>query len=491
MDSRYTVWKHSTWRRLGVRGPTPFPFLGCLKDIGTKGFIKADMDYVEKYGNIVGIYTGTLPSLLITDPDMIKEVFIKEYQTFTNRVSIFKPDELMSDMITVAEDDHWKFIRSTMTPTFTTGKLKNMVPTIQRCCGDLVKDILSQTNDEHIVEMKTVCERFTMDVISSTAFGLNINKDKELNKEFVSYAKKTITTNLIKPYFIAVLVFPFLKNIMGSLFKAPLFGEGAEAFFRNVITQLLSERKASDNKHFCDFIQLMLNAHKDTDKGGEISELGGRDFSQYKNRGLTENEILVNSIVFFAAGFDTTSNAITFAVYELARNSSMQDRLIVEIDREIGKDLPSYESLPKMQYLDMFLSEVLRLYAAATRINRAAKNDITVKGVFIPKGTDVTLPIPALHRNPKYWPDPETFDPERFTDENKAKRPLHAYLPFGLGPHVCIGMRLALIEAKLALINMLQSFRFLSCDKTEVPIQLEKGFLIRPLNGVYLQIQKR
>ncbi|XP_071147812.1 cytochrome P450 3A24-like [Mytilus edulis] len=490
----YTLWKHTLWRRLGVPGPIPFPILGSIKDLAVKGVSKTDQDLVPKYGSVVGVYNGTIPVLLVTDTDLIKEIFIKEYQTFTNRVLILKTDDLLDSMITAAEDDHWKFIRSTMTPTFTSGKLKNMLPMILRCCDDLVNNINGKLEQNDTVEMTEVFGGFTLDVIASTAFGLQVNSQKEPDNEFVTNTKKTLTDSVVKPYFVIVMIFPFLKNLMGTLFKAPVFGEGSEDFFRNIVQQLVAERKSNSNSHFRDFIQLMLNSHKDKTKekeNGRIDELGGLDFSEYKNRGMNENEILTNSMVFFGAGFDTTKTTLSFAAYVLALHPDMQERLFTEIDNELGKSPPTYDSLPNMKYLEMFLAEVLRLYAAVPRINRRAKSDITVNGMFIPKDTDVTIPISALHRNPKYWPEPEKFDPERFTDENKATRPMYSYLPFGLGPRVCIGMRLALIETKYALISTVQNFKFVVGSKTEIPMPLEKGFITRPLNGIHLKIEKR
>ncbi|CAG2240592.1 CYP3A [Mytilus edulis] len=458
------------------------------------GVSKTDQDLVPKYGSVVGVYNGTIPVLLVTDTDLIKEIFVKEYQTFTNRVLILKTDDLLDSMITAAEDDHWKFIRSTMTPTFTSGKFTSMLPMILRCCDDLVDNINGKLEQNDTVEMTEVFGGFTLDVIASTAFGLQVNSQKEPDNEFVTNTKKTLTDSVVKPYFVIVMIFPFLKNLMGTLFKAPVFGEGSEDFFRNIVQQLVAERKSNSNSHFRDFIQLMLNSHKDKTKekeNGRIDELGGLDFSEYKNRGMNENEILTNSMVFFGAGFDTTKTTLSFAAYVLALHPDMQERLFTEIDNELGKSPPTYDSLPNMKYLEMFLAEVLRLYAAVPRINRRAKSDITVNGMFIPKDTDVTIPISALHRNPKYWPEPEKFDPERFTDENKATRPMYSYLPFGLGPRVCIGMRLALIETKYALISTVQNFKFVVGSKTEIPMPLEKGFITRPLNGIHLKIEKR
>ncbi|CAG2196160.1 CYP3A [Mytilus edulis] len=488
----FTAWKHSLWRRLGYPGPIPFPFLGNLKDMALKGVNKNDQDLVPKYGGVVGIFNGTIPVLLVTDPDLIKEIFIRESETFTNRVVIFPADEVLHGQISVSEDEHWKFIRSIMQPTYTSGNLKHILPTVQKSCDDLVNVIAQRVAGGAVIEMKKICGGYTMDVICSTAFGLNSNSLKEPDNDFVAYSTGILTSNLVRPYFIICMVFPFLKNVMGSLFKVPKFGRGVEQFFRNVVSQIMAERKINNNNNFRDFIQSMITAENVKPKGSTIQKDNKEEIiSAYQNRGMTEDEIVMNAMIFFGAGYDLTSNTLMFAVYELALHPEIQEKLFEEINNEIGKDAPTYESISSLQYLDMFLSEVLRLHAAFHRINRHTKNDITVNGMFIPKGTDVTIPISALHRISQNWPDPDKFDPQRFTQENKAKRPMYSYLPFGLGPRVCVGMRLVVMETKMALIAMIQHFKYCSCSKTEIPIPLEKGLLARPLNGVYIRVEKR
>lgn len=484
----YTVWRHGIWRRLGIPGPKPYPFLGLLKQLPVDGFGPTDYNLIQKYGRVVGVYQGTRPTLLVSDPDLIRDIFIKEFSNFTNRSDVIKPDEFTSHAINIARDDYWKFLRSKISPTFTSGKLKNMMPLVQRCCTDLVENIRQQAQGDLAVDMKEIASGFTMDVISSTAFGLQVNSQKEKDNQFVKYARKAMRSDVNAIFFLICMTFPFMKEIMAKLFKTPTFG-GVEDFFKQVVSDIVKDRKENP-REYKDFIELILeDTRKDVSDDPETK--GDKGVWRFQSRALTEEEIAVNSLLFFAAGFDTTSSAISFAAYCLATHQDLQDKLIEEVDSLIGKNIPSYEVVMKMEYLEKFVSEVLRIYPPATRFFREAKDDITMNGWFIPKGTDVTGPIYALHRDPEYWPDPETFDPERFTEENKATRHPYAYLPFGLGPRICVGMRLALLQTKMSIVNMLQHYRFMTCDQTEIPVILEKGFLTRAQNGIKLKVEAR
>ncbi|XP_062574948.1 cytochrome P450 3A19-like [Saccostrea cucullata] len=149
-----------------------------------------------------------------------------------------------------------------------------------------------------------------------------------------------------------------------------------------------------------------------------------------------------NSILFLMACYETTASAMTCIAYNLATNPECQDKLIQEIDTVLGQ---------------------------SNRINSE------VDGVKIPPNTELIFPIFAIHRNPKYWPEPEKFDPERFTPENKESRYLYTFLPFGHGPRNCIGQRLAGMDVKCSITYILQHYRFTNCSETEIPLQLRKN----------------
>lgn len=121
-----------------------------------------------------------------------------------------------------------------------------------------------------------------------------------------------------------------------------------------------------------------------------------------------------------------------------------------------------------MKYMDMVIDETMRVYPTATRLDRVANKDYEYEGIKFPKGLIITVPIYALHHDPDIYPDPEQFNPERFSEENKRSRENVAFIPFGAGPRICIGMRFSMIEMKLLLSSILSKYRFVTCEKTPV-----------------------
>lgn len=163
-------------------------------------------------------------------------------------------------------------------------------------------------------------------------------------------------------------------------------------------------------------------------------------------REWSDNEIVAQCFLFFVAGFETSSTALTFAMYELARNQDVQQKLFEEV-QETNKKLAgqklSYDVLQKMRYMDQVLSETLRIWPPAANTDRMCVkaydyNDGTNR-FRIDKGTSIWIPIYSLHHDPKYFPNPKKFDPERFSEANKDSIAADAYMPFGIGPRNCIG----------------------------------------------------
>ena len=180
-----------------------------------------------------------------------------------------------------------------------------------------------------------------------------------------------------------------------------------------------------------------------------------------KSSSTLSNDEIVSVIIL--AGYDTTSNTLSYTAYLLALNPTIQDNLVKEIKDyyEANPDSSLYDAAENIEYVNMVLCESLRMFPPAPRTNQECKRTCAVTDDFvIEEGIDISFPIFSLHHNANYWPNPEKFDPERFNPNNEQSYPKFAYLPFGEGPRNCVGKRLALLEAKMTLVAILKDLQF-------------------------------
>ncbi|CAG2113397.1 unnamed protein product [Medioppia subpectinata] len=212
------------------------------------------------------------------------------------------------------------------------------------------------------------------------------------------------------------------------------------------------------------------------------------------NKKLTMDEIVAQAWVFFLAGSETTSNTLGYGSYELALNPHIQDRLYDEVMSSVDSEGEiSYDELAKLPLLDAVISETLRLYPSVVRLDRKAKVDYKLAdtGITIEKGKCVEIPVYAIHHSEEYYENAHQFDPDRFMPQNRHKLVAYTYLPFGAGPHNCIGMRFALMEVKLAFVHIIQRFRFVRTEQTSVPLEYRKAVPFLSATSVVVGIQKR
>lgn len=174
-------------------------------------------------------------------------------------------------------------------------------------------------------------------------------------------------------------------------------------------------------------------------------------------------------LIFLLAGHETTATSLCFALHLLARHPEQQDRAREEISRVLGDRTPGAADLERLPYLTQVLKEAMRLYPAAPVIGRKAVATTRIGEHTVPAGADVILAPWVTHRHPAYWPDPDRFDPERFTPEAEAGRPRYAWFPFGGGPRACIGQHFSMLESVIALAMILRAYAFEAVD-TEIPV---------------------
>nr|8GK3_A Chain A, Cytochrome P450 3A7 [Homo sapiens]8GK3_B Chain B, Cytochrome P450 3A7 [Homo sapiens]8GK3_C Chain C, Cytochrome P450 3A7 [Homo sapiens]8GK3_D Chain D, Cytochrome P450 3A7 [Homo sapiens]8GK3_E Chain E, Cytochrome P450 3A7 [Homo sapiens]8GK3_F Chain F, Cytochrome P450 3A7 [Homo sapiens]8GK3_G Chain G, Cytochrome P450 3A7 [Homo sapiens]8GK3_H Chain H, Cytochrome P450 3A7 [Homo sapiens]8GK3_I Chain I, Cytochrome P450 3A7 [Homo sapiens]8GK3_J Chain J, Cytochrome P450 3A7 [Homo sapien len=472
----YGTRTHGLFKKLGIPGPTPLPFLGNALSF-RKGYWTFDMECYKKYGKVWGIYDGQQPMLAITDPDMIKTVLVKEcYSVFTNRRP-FGPVGFMKNAISIAEDEEWKRIRSLLSPTFTSGKLKEMVPIIAQYGDVLVRNLRREAETGKPVTLKHVFGAYSMDVITSTSFGVSIDSLNNPQDPFVENTKKLLRFNPLDPFVLSIKVFPFLTPILEAL-NITVFPREVISFLTKSVKQIKEGRLKETQKHRVDFLQLMIDSQNSKD-----SET---------HKALSDLELMAQSIIFIFAGYETTSSVLSFIIYELATHPDVQQKVQKEIDTVLpNKAPPTYDTVLQLEYLDMVVNETLRLFPVAMRLERVCKKDVEINGMFIPKGVVVMIPSYVLHHDPKYWTEPEKFLPERFSAANADNIDPYIYTPFGSGPRNCIGMRFALVNMKLALVRVLQNFSFKPCKETQIPLKLRFGGLLLTEKPIVLKAESR
>ncbi|ESO10628.1 hypothetical protein HELRODRAFT_72659, partial [Helobdella robusta] len=455
----YATWTFDTFTKMGIRGPKPIMCLGNFAGLYKMGITKYDLEMKKKYGQIHGEFLGRQPVLTIYDTAILKQIMIKDFHLFTNHFNLGVTPPPLDKMLSLLKDDHWKFVRSIMSPTFSSGKMRKMSDQINVCCRTLCENLKVEADKKRVFDLKTICDAFTMDTIASTAFGVSIDSHNDPNNVFVRMARDVFKLKLT-PGIALMFLAPFLLKPLNRL-GVPLSKNDVLQFFTEVVKKAIRNR--DDDKHL-DFLQLMLNAHKeDGDDEDDDDEDDDDDVSG-------NEDLLAQCLLFFLVGFETTSTALSYFGYNMACNSEAQEKLFEEVSENIGDKEPTYDSIRQLTYLDMCLNETLRMFPFGTRTDREALQDVTINGLFIPKGMVVGIPIYALQNDPEHWHDPHLFNPERFSPTNwdpKTSDPLR-FMPFGAGPRKCVGMRLAKMEVKMAVVHMIRNFRFVASEETDV-----------------------
>ncbi|EDL05795.1 mCG115420, isoform CRA_c [Mus musculus] len=315
----YGTYSHGLFKKLGIPGPKPLPLLGTIFNY-YDGMWKFDEDCYKKYGKIWGFYEGPQPILAIMDPEIIKIVLVKEcYSVFTNR-RFFGPVGFMKKAITISEDEEWKRLRTLLSPTFTSGKLKEMFP-IMRQYGDiLVRNLRREEEKGEPISMKDIFGAYSMDVITGTSFGVNVDSLNNPQDPFVQKAKKILKFKVFDPFLLSIILFPFLTPIYEML-NFSIFPRDSMNFFKKFVKRMKKERLASNQKNRVDFLQLMMNTQNS--KGQE------------SQKALSDLEMAAQAVIFIFGGYDATSTSISLIMYELATHPDVQKKLQDEIDRTL------------------------------------------------------------------------------------------------------------------------------------------------------------
>ncbi|KAK8737061.1 hypothetical protein OTU49_004781 [Cherax quadricarinatus] len=491
--------KYAFWESRGVRGPRPTWLIGNMypRLRPTHSMAEYDQLLYSRHGGkrYCGYYEFTIPCLMVGDPELLKHVMVKDFDHFTDRSFVRFNEPVMDHMLLGLKGSMWKAVRSVMTPTFSSGKVKQTLALVKVCANNLLTYCHKHVDmGSSVFEMKEVFGMFTMDTIASIAFGVNSDSLNNTNNEFSAAAARFFTPppRWKRPILFLQFLWPQIAKYLclNVIDRTPIH------FFTKVVSDTMKYRLENDLRRN-DFLQLLLDARVQEHSNDHTSAArNDGNTKKVNNQVLTDLVITAQCVLFYIAGYDTTATTLSFVSYCLALHPDVQQRCMQEIEGVLekhGGDV-SYDAIMEMTYLDMVFAETLRLYPPAPRVDRTVTKDYILPGtdLTLHRGQKVTIPIYSIHRDGDHYPNPERFDPERFSPENKARRPHSVYLPFGSGPRNCIGMRFALMEAKVAIVYLLQEFAFIPSKKTQVPLIIEqRSGLLKAQDGVWVRLAKR
>lgn len=332
--------------------------------------------------------------------------------------------------------------------------MRHMFELVVECADDMVEQLIDESKRGKPVryDMKELFARYSSDVIASCAFGLKVDSLHDRKNEFFRMGKKIFNFNSISFVFRLVLNCSFPK-LMRAL-KLELFPAYTKRFFQSMVLGTMKEREKKQIVR-PDMINILMQIRSGKFKQHQAEENDDAGFATareanlgkiHKNLNFTDDEIVGICFQFFAAGYETASSVLSLMTYELAINQNCQQKLYDEI-RGVNASLNgarlSYDTLLKLKYLDQVVCEALRkwppLLVTTRKCTKEHEFNYDGKKFTMERGRVIWISICSIHHDPRYFENPERFDPERFSDENKRNIKSGSYIPFGSGPRNCMG----------------------------------------------------
>ncbi|KAK9509624.1 hypothetical protein O3M35_006892 [Rhynocoris fuscipes] len=444
--SLYVRNKYNYWKSRGIVSvPGKFPF-GSLKPclLLQQNVSDTLAEMYRKYEGkkYVGFYGPLDAFLLIRDPEMIRIILSKEFtsfhdQAFTSSRSV---DPLLAyNPFGCRGYDVWKNARGVLSPALTISKLKLMVNDFVNAAENLNKYIGTKIGEP--LEMKAVTSKYLADAVVSAAYGVESDSFFSSSPPFHTKGDLFVDNNEANYAAMSALFMP----IVGKLFRWRTLSKSLESKFID-LSNTGSEHRKKNKISRPDVLQHLINLN---DKA-----------IQENRKPFSELLMAVYTVAIYGDGVDTTGLMGEGVFYFLAKESEVQEKLRQEILNVVQdlKDL-DLDKLNSIEYLDMIISEALRLHSPIGILGRTCTKTVKIDDLMIYEGTKVFIPIYAIHMDEKYYPEPEKFIPERFSKENRNDIHKFTFLPFGEGPRMCMGFRMAQIEMKVALVAILLKYR--------------------------------
>lgn len=431
------------------------PLLGAAPDMlrDAVGFV---LRTTRALGPLFRIPLGPRTLTLIAHPDDLRRVLQEEPKDYPRGKVVDPMRPMLGNGLPMTDGEVWRRKRRTMQPGFNKPRIAKLTDTMSA----VTKRYVDIFRDGERLDAHDLMMRLTRDIIVETMFSNQLGADTaELDAAFMELERYVARYSFVP--FKVPLWLPTPDNVS---FRRAL------ATLDRLIVGLIAARQASGEKHE-DLLDALLEARDD------------------EGEPMSPQELRDESVSIFFAGHETSANTLTWTTYLVSTHPEVFERLREEADRVIGDRLPIMDDVPKLEYAAAVIRESMRLYPPGWIYGRVAEHDDVLRGHQIRKGDMLGICPLVAHRLPESWPDAERFDPERFVGDKTNSNRDFTYIPFGSGPHMCIGIHLAMAETVIVLAMIVRRAK-LVVERPE-DVRMQSTITLQVAGGLLVRVEMR
>ncbi len=440
-------------------GPKGMPILGSLPTLRSKGILDFYVDLWREYGDVSHAKLGPLQSMVFVRPEHIQHILVQNPDKFVKGISHAKLRNAIGNGILTLEGEKWYRQHKLMQPTYTRKNVNIFGEIMQDESRKLITRWQANPNG-HVVDINAETTRITMSVISRAMFGIDIGEQHTAVvgalHDLLEYTSQTTNSLIDTPLFIPT--------------KTNLQLKRSKKMMRDFIMDIIRQRRTEGLRD--DLLSMLMSA-----QDAETGEV------------MSDEQLHDEVVITIFAGHETTASLLTWAFYLLSQHPDVEAKLHTELAQVLAGRAPTLEDMGKLPYTRMIIDETLRLYSPVPILARDTVEADSIGGHAVSKGTMVVLLPYATHRHPEFWEKPLQFYPEHFMPEAVAARPRFAYLPFGTGQRICIGMHFALLEATLVLADIAQHYQLRLTQPHDG--KLRYIGVVRPISPIMMKLEAR
>jgi cytochrome P450 len=413
------------------------------------------LERLAAYGDIVRIDVPGSAAYLLNHPDLVHDVLVADHRSFHKGPTIRAAKMLLGESLLTSEDETHRRQRRLIQPMFHHERIASYAASMVR----IAERAADRWGDGKEVDIQAEMSAVTLAVVGDTLFGTDVDERRSAT------VRRALTDTLGMFDRVYSPLFRLLVRLPSPTMRRY---RRVESDLNRVIAEMIAERRAAGASGN-DLLSLLLRANED-------------------GTCMTDDQVRDESLTLFLAGHETTAIALTWTWWLLSRNPEAEARLHAELDAVLPDRPPSLGDLPNLSYTQAVISESIRLRPPAWAIGRTAVAGHRANGYAIDEGSVVVVSPWLLHHDPRWWPEPDSFRPERWLDDDPG-RPRYAFIPFGGGPRVCIGEPFARLEAAMLLASIARRWRFASTTDREPDLQAV--ITLRPRGGLPMVARRR